>query len=276
MPSSSETSGAAAPSVSAVAWDKSLATRALSPKPTQQRDNLCGPFHAARLLRDAGVSDWNGEPLDQDLVALHAGSVLPDVEIGPQVPPGAENLRDYRFELPRAEHARAGTTLTGLVHAIEKLSDGRLACVPLTGEWNVAAVEQLVPAAREAGARLIANVRTGLFWGSRPPLEALLAVLDGTDVPEPPPADWDAGHFVGLAELVRGRRGSLVLVRDSYPTLGWGGAHLQPPSAVAAALNRGDGRDGGVLAVGRDECAAEIRALAGQLGLHVRMWDNSR
>lgn len=276
MPSSSETVEGASPGVNPGAWDKSFGIRNLSPTSDQQRDNLCGPFHAARLLRDAGVSDWNGEPLDQDLVALHAGSALPDVEIGPQVPPGAENLRDYRFELPRVDHTRSGTTLTGLVHAIEELSDGRLACVPLSGEWSASAVEELVPAAREAGARLIANLRTGHFWGSRPPLEALLAVLDGTEVSEPPPADWDAGHFVELAELVRGRRGSLVLVRDSYPSLGWGGAHLQPPSAVAAALNRGDGRDGGVLAVGGAERAAGIEPLAERLGIQVRMWDNSR
>ena len=40
---------------------------------------------------------------------------------------------------------------------------------------------------------------------------------------DPPPADWDTGHFVELAQLLRGRRGALVLVRDSYPTLGWAG-----------------------------------------------------
>jgi Family of unknown function (DUF6885) len=266
MPSSSEAS----------VWEKNLVMRGNSPPQPQQRDNLCGPFHAARLLREAGVDEWNGEPLDQDVVALAAGSALPEVEIGPQVPPGADNLRDYRFELPRVDHAHAGTRVEGLVGAIEELSGGRLACVPLSGEWTGDVVADLVPVARDAGGRLIANLRTGHFWASRPPLEALVAVLDGTEVAEPPPADWDAGHFVELAELIRGRRGALVLVRDSYPTLGWGGVHLQPPRAVAAALNRGDGRSGGVLVVGPAKAAAEIERLAGRLGLHLRMWDNSR
>ena len=242
----------------------------------QQRDNLCGPFHAARILREIGVTEWEGEPLDQDLVALHAGTALPKVEVGPQVPPGAINLRDYRHELPRVDPASSGTSLRGLVAAIELLSEGQLACVPLSGEWTSAAVEGLLAGVSDSSARLIANVRTGRLWGSRPPLQALLAVLDGEDVAEPPPSDWDTGHFVELMQLVRGRRGALVLVRDSYPSLGWAGVHLQPPVAVAAALMRGDGRGGGVLAVGSGETAAEVEQLSGLLGLHVKMWDNSR
>src|SRR5579859_5474440 len=58
----------------------------------QQRDNLCGPFHAARVLRELGITEWQGERIDQDLVALHADSALPEIEDGPQVPPGATNL----------------------------------------------------------------------------------------------------------------------------------------------------------------------------------------
>lgn len=240
----------------------------------QQRDNLCGPFHAARLLRDAGVIEFEGEPVDQDVVALHAGTALPEVEVGPQVPPGAVNLRDYRFQLPRVEQARAGTRLSGLIAAIEQLSQGRLVCVPLSGDWTGAAVEELLAGAGNSGTRLIANLRTGHFWGSRPPLHALLAVLDGEEVMRPPPAEWDVGHFVELVQLLRGRRGALVLVRDSYPSLGWAGVHLQPPGAVAAALHRGDGRMGGVLAVGPPSAGAQLERLAGDLGIHVKMWDN--
>jgi hypothetical protein len=85
----------------------------------QQKDNLCGPFQAARVLRDAGITSWDGEELDQDLIALRAGTVLPEVEEGPQVPPGAVNFRDYRFDLPRAAPAEAGTSAGGLAEAIE-------------------------------------------------------------------------------------------------------------------------------------------------------------
>jgi hypothetical protein len=104
----------------------------------------------------------------------------------------------------------------------------------------------------------------------------LLAVLDGEEVADPPPADWDVGHFVELTQLLRGRRGALVLVRDSYPSLGWAGVHLQPPNAVAAALMRGDGRGGGVLAVGSSNSAFDAEQLASRVGLEVKMWDNSR
>jgi Family of unknown function (DUF6885) len=249
--------------------------RSASVDERQQKDNLCGPFHAARLLREeAGVTEWDGVPLDQDLVALHAGTLLPDREVGPQVPPGAVNLRDYRFELARADEARVGTTATGLAAALAELSGGRLVVVPVSGGWTAELVERLVVGGRAAGARLIANARTGLLWGSRPPLELLLDALEGRLPADPPAADWDAGHFVELAQLVRGQAGALVVVRDSYPSLGWGGTHLQPPAAVAAALLRGDGRGGGVLAVGGPDEVPGIEELVAELGLATEMWDN--
>ena len=233
------------------------------------------------------MTSADGETVDQDLVALRAGTVLPACgehpahpphAAGPQVPPGAESLVDYRFALPRAEPAVAGTSAPDLAAAIEELSGGALRCVPLSsGAWDGGIVEALVDRARSIDARLIANIRTGRLWGSRPPAELLVAWLDGDDLPEhPPDADWDVGHFVELAALVRGRaRGqALIVVRDSYPTLGWDGHHLQPPDVVAAALRRDDGHGGGVLAVVPGERADEAIALAAELGLDIEMWDN--
>jgi hypothetical protein len=240
----------------------------------QQKDNLCGPFHAARVLRDAGVLSSDGEPVDQDLVALHAGTLLPRRELGPQVPDGAANLTDYRYELGRAEPVAAGTTPAGLAAAIERLSEGALVPVPLSGRWSASVVEGLLEGVGPS-VRLLANVRTGLLWGSQPPVDALLDVLDGAEVPDPPAADWDVGHFVELVQLVHGRGGTLVVVRDSYPNLGWSGVHLQPPDAVAAALTRGDGRAGGVLAVAPPAAAAQVRELARELELACEIWDNS-
>lgn len=236
----------------------------------QQKDDLCGPFHAARVLRDHGVTEFRGEPVDQDLVALQAGTALPASAVDGEVPPGAASRRDYRYELLRADPVKAGTSARALSCAIEEMSGGRLVCVPLSGRWSA----QMVEGVLGLEARLIANVRTGLFWGSRPPLEALLEVLDGNEVSDPPPADWDVGHFVELVALVRGRRGALVVVRDSYPTLGFEGAHLQPAAAVAAALHRGDGRGGGVLAVVTPDEAQPVKRLASELGLETLIWDN--
>jgi len=240
----------------------------------QQKDNLCGPFHAARVLREAGIVSWDGEELDQDLMALESGTVLPEVEEGPQVPPGAVSFRDYRLDLPRAPAAESGTSAGGLARAIEQAAAGALRCVPLRGPWSTAAVERLVEAAPDLGARLLANVSTAPLWGSRPPLEALLAQLDGESPDTPPAPDWEVGHFVELCRLLRGGGGSLVLVVDSYPSLGWMGRHLQPPAALAAALERGDGREGGVLVVAPPESADGVAALAAELGLELALWDN--
>lgn len=256
------------------AWETGPKRRGKPSITHQQRDHLCGPFHAARMLRDAGIAEWQSEPLDQDLVAVHAGTALPEAELGPQVPAGAAGLGEYRFELPRVEPARSGTSARGLAAAIEKLSGGALSCVPIAGPWSARAVTGLMDAVALFDVRLLANLRTGRLWGSRPPLEALVAVLDGQAVAEPPPPEWDVGHFVELEQLLRGRRGELVLVRDSYPTLGWGGVHLQPPSALAEALARGDGHEGGILVVGPPPAAGEMRRLAVPLGLEVRIWNN--
>jgi Family of unknown function (DUF6885) len=221
------------------------------------------------------VSSSAGEVLDQDLVALRAGTVLPAREDGPQVPPGAVSFTDYRHPLPLVEPELSGTSADDLGDAIEELSDGRLRCVPLSGTWDGAIVERVVESAASLGARLIANVRSGRLWGSRPPAELLLAWLDGRELPAPPPAaEWDVGHFVELATIVRGRARALIVVRDSYPTLGWTGHHLQPPETIAAALRRDDGHGGGVLAVLAPERVADTVALAAELGLDTAMWDN--
>ena len=74
--------------------------------------------------------------------------------------------------------------------------------------------------------------------------------------------------------LIRGPRGSLVLVHDTYPSLGWDGYHLQPPRTIALAMLRGDGRQGGILAVVPRDQAAAVTATAVELGLEVAVWDN--
>jgi hypothetical protein len=228
------------------------------------------------MLRDAGVI------VDQDVVAARAGTVLPRDWRGgvgssaSSVPPGAESWTDYHVELPMAEMESSGTQPAGLAAAIEEMSRGALAVVPArSAAWTSSAVSGLVSRGTSLGARLLANIRTGRLWGSRPPAALLLAELEGGEPPgPPPPADWDVGHFVELVGLMRGRAGELVLVRDSYPTLGWDGHYLQPPRVLADALQRGDGRAGGVLLVVPGERRADAAGIAGELALDVEMWDN--
>jgi hypothetical protein len=228
----------------------------------QQKDNLCGPFCVARILN-----------LDQDAVAVAAGTRLPHPSPHPSVPRGAQSFTDYRCELPLASERESGTSAQGLLRAIDTMSDGAMKGVPIRGQWSAGRVEALVDQAPAAGARLLANVRTGSLWGSHPTAEQLLAELGGEEVAGPR-ADWDVGHYVELTMLVSGHRGSLVVVHDTYPSLGLDGYHLQPPRAVAAALLRGDGREGGVIAVVRAGQTEAIEAMARELGLEVGAWDN--
>ena len=194
----------------------------------QQMDNLCGCFWASLALRAAGID------ADQEAVALEAGAILPGGDPLTHVAPGATPRNDYRVELPhgrRSGHGRHGRAAAGRG---DRPHLGRLA----RGDRGGGAVVR-----RDASPRcstspvrrrvLIANLRTGLFWGSRPDPGVVLDHLSGGD-PEPPPADWDVGHFVELATLVRGPGGSLVVVRDTYQELGLAGA----PRAAARARRR--------------------------------------
>jgi hypothetical protein len=239
----------------------------------QQKDYLCGPFWAARVLTDAGITAWDGEPINEDLIALRAGTTLPDVRGDGDVPPGATSKTDYRYPLPISAVEESGTSAKGLLRAITNGSAGMLHAIPIRGRWTAERVARLVADAPPLEARLIANVRTGALWGSRSSAEDVLAELAGAER-EGPPSEWDTGHFIELAMLVRGPRGSLVIVRDSYPSLGRDGTYFQPPRVVAAALLRGDGREGGVLAVVPRARATEMLAVVSDRGLEVGVWNN--
>jgi hypothetical protein len=239
----------------------------------QQKDNLCGPYCTARVLIESGITTWDGEPIDEDLIAMRAGTVLPDANTLVSTPPGAVSRTGYRYELAVAPVERSGTSAASLVQAVESASGGKLACVPIRGGWTAERVEGLVSAAPSLQARLIANLRTARLWGSRPSLEVLRDELAGRPVPDPA-ADWDVGHFVELEMLLRGPERSLVVVRDTYPALGWGGRHVQPPRVLAAALARGDGREGGILAIASSERRGAVNSLVGKLGLETGSWNN--
>jgi hypothetical protein len=233
----------------------------------QQMDNLCGCFWASLALRASGIA------ADQEAVALEARSILPGGDPQTHVAPGATPRCDYRVDLPLAEvPATAGTAAPPLAAAIERLSDGPLAAIEVAGPWTGEHVCALLDTAA-ADALLIANVRTGPFWGSRPDPAVVLEHLDGGS-PEPPPSDWDVGHFVELAALVRGSGGALVIVRDTYRELGQDGHNLQPPERVAAALRRDDGAEGGVLVVCAAVAADELRGALGGQGFDLHDWDN--
>ena len=232
----------------------------------QQKDNLCGCFWASLVLRTAGVE------ADQDEVAAAAGAILPGGDPRTHVAPGATPRNDYRVEL-RVDPTPGvgGTSALAVARAIERLSGGVLSAIPVAGPWTAESVTTLLAIA--ADATLVANVRTGRFWGSRPDPAAVLAHLRGAQI-EPPPADWDVGHFVNFAALVRGPAADLLVVRDTYQELGLAGHHLQPPDRVAVSLRRDDGHEGGVLAVVGSAGAGALRERLEREGFELRHWHN--
>jgi hypothetical protein len=241
-----------------------------------QRDDLCGAFCAALALRAAGIEHHAGEPLDQDAVALAAGTIVSALSDPETLPIGEHGRRDYRVSLPTvADSAVSGTTPAGLVRAMEELSEGRLAAIPYGGPWTAATLAGIfgVAASLTGPVTLLANVATRHLWGARPRVDQLLDyLLDGAqNGPEP---DWDVGHFVCVVGRIRGPGGSLYCVADTYPSLGSGGVHLQPEEHLARAIERRDMPAGGVIVVASAEDAQAVRSAGAAVGLLESLWDN--
>ncbi len=301
-----------------------------------QRDDLCGAFCGALALRAAGVerfagepdvhaggqiedagerSGHAGEPIDQDAVAVAAGSVVSAHPDAGSLPHGEPGRRDYRLALPFVDDAAvSGTTAAGVVGAIERLAGGALTAIPYSGPWTAGTLDGLfeLVAELERPVALIANLATRHLWGGWARLDQLLDHLYEGEQSGPPP-DWDVGHFVCVFGRVRGPRGTLYGVADTYPALGNGGVHMQPTERLAAAIDRretladrsretrafgagrfGDASEasvpligprfgehprfgqpaGGVVVVLATDDAARVRAGARELGLREEIWDN--
>lgn len=241
-----------------------------------QKDELCGPFGAVLALRAAGV--WRtpgGAPLDQDLVALSAGTVLSPPPRTGSLPPGQRGRDDYRLTLPgAADPTSAGTSAVGVARAIERLSAGTLAVVPVSGQWDPVRLHSLLHRLPAEPVTLLANVATGELAEHRTDPDELARYLDTGDDRTLPAPHWSVGHFVALVGVLDGPAGSLVLVADSYPSLGWDGLHLQPVERLAAALRRTGLPPGGLLLVVPSARRRPVRELVEAVGLRTALWDN--
>jgi len=251
-----------------------------------QRDELCGPFCGSLALRTAELSapaesniSAGARPLlDQDAVALAAGSVI-SAEPDPSILPfGEAGRRDYRLALPSvADSALSGTTVAGLIDAIGELSDGRVQAIPYAGPWTSDTLAGLfdLAAACERPATLVANHATRYLWGTHPRHDQLLDyLLDGAHELGPQP-DWDVGHFACVVARLDGPRGSVYALADTYPTLGLAGLHVQPRERLVPALERPAGpAAGGMIAIVCAEDAPALRAGAESVGLREQLWDN--
>ncbi len=241
-----------------------------------QRDDLCGAFCGALALGAAGLTERDGGPLDQDAVAVAAGSVISGTREDGVLPFGETGRRDYRLEIPEIEDSDlSGTTAAGVQQAIVKLSAGQLRSIALAGPWSAETLEGLFEAAatRKRPVALIANFATHYLWGSHASASELLDyLLDGEQ--QGPAPDWHVGHFACVVGRIAGRGGSLYAIADTYPALGNRGVHMQPAERLAAALERADMPSGGMLAIAFEEDAPALRAAALAAGLHEGIWDN--
>ncbi len=241
-----------------------------------QRDELCGAFCGSLALGAAGVRASGEEPLDQDAVAIAAGSVISREANTGVLPHGEQGRRDYRLALPLVEDADlSGTTAGGLVEALDALSAGSLAAIPYSGPWTSETLGGLfeLAAGLEHPVTLIANLATHHLWGASATLSQLLDYLYDGELSGPPP-DWRVGHFACVVARVHGPGGELYAVADTYPSLGAAGVHMQPRERLAAALERRDMPAGGMIAAVGAADAASVRAGAEALGLREGVWDN--
>jgi uncharacterized protein DUF6885 len=242
-----------------------------------QRDDLCGAFCGALALRAAGIEAHTDAPLDQDAVALAAGSIVSGARDPGTLPHGEPGRRDYRLQIPSIDDPeRSGTTAGGLLDALNALAGGALVSIPYAGPWTAATLDGLfdLAAALEHPATLLANLATHHLWGGNATAAQLLGYLLSGDHASGPPPDWDVGHFACVVGCAHGPGGRLYGVADTYPALGNRGVHLQPRERLATAIAREDKPAGGVIAVVAAEDAAVFRAGAAELGLSEGLWDN--
>jgi hypothetical protein len=241
-----------------------------------QRDDLCGAFCGALALRAAGIDSHHGEPVDQDLLAQAAGTVVSRLRDTASLPAAERGRRDYRLAPPLIDEPGAsGTTAGGLVEGIEGTSDGRLVALPFAGPWTERALEGMfdVAVSLSGAVTLVANLATRHLWGGRPRPDQLLAYLLDGDQSGPPP-DWDVGHFTCVIGRASGPGGHLYVIADTYPSLGSAGVHLQPQERLARALERPGMAAGGAIVVASPADVEAVRAGAAKLGLAERAWDN--
>lgn len=207
----------------------------------QQPDNLCGPYWVSLLLQAYGHLEVT--PVD---VAIAAGTVVPSQGDPSSWLPSQAVSRlgtgyDRILTTPDAE--ASGTSMAGLMRATETLSHGRFCLLPLqTHDWHtgLAQLESLWHAQPDWQVVPLLNVHTQYFWGSKlTPLELYESFAEPSSQARSP-ADWSVGHFAVWVGQMQSRHLCLYTLLDTYPNFGWHGLHVQPPAAIATALQRPD------------------------------------
>ncbi|MEM6256065.1 MAG: hypothetical protein AAF821_24395 [Cyanobacteria bacterium P01_D01_bin.156] len=241
----------------------------------QQPDNLCGPYWISLLLKAYG--DLNVSAIE---VAIAASTILPS-QGNPTdwLPPRATSLQgtDYDRIPTHTDLNICGTSIKGLVHATNTLSQEKFCLIPLqTTDWKtgLSAVLTLCHSHPTWQAIPLLNCHTSYFWGTNLSPFTLISYLQGQPV-SPPAPDWSVGHFNVLIGDIHKDANRLYAILDTYPQFGWQGWHLQPAAAVSQSLQRPQQTSQGGLALFvKAELYSEIKQLITQQGLEISAWDN--
>lgn len=237
----------------------------------QQHDNLCGTYWGAIFLRS------RNHLYTPEQIAQIAGTVLPRCEASDCIPTGAVSRQDYHVSLPMTDQIeQSGTSVLGLIKAIDQLSNSDYCLIPVQAKWSsdqVDAVLSLCLNNSDWNLVPLCNIRTAHLWGAQLPVSDAIAYLSGASI-SPPAADWNVGHFLVLAGTVTGTERRLILACDTYPMFGWQGYHLQSIDAIAAALDRGDGNQGGILLFADVQHKTAIEQELRQQQFTIEPWDN--
>ena len=129
----------------------------------QQHDNLCGTYWGAVFLRSYNYLHT------PEQVAQIAGTVLPICEASDCIPKGAVSRQDYHLSLPMTDQIeQAGTSVSGLIKAIDQLSSGAYCLIPVQAQWSgdqVSAVLSLCQNYPDWNLVPLCNLRTNHLWG---------------------------------------------------------------------------------------------------------------
>ena len=232
-------------------------------KEGEQKENLCGPFAAAYILRGLGFRDHGGNFVDQEYVAYLART---------RIRTGERHL--YRYSLiETSSPIELGTSALGLKLAIEMVSDGKLSAVPIKTSDRASGtalkgedLERLVSYFADFDrVQLILNLNTKyMLFGPELNRKVIAQDLHGLQRREP------VGHFVSCAGFLYGKE-TYFVIRETYRRYG---VQVQPFESILGGLNRNDGREGGILVILPREYEEKITKDLREKGFLPSLWDN--
>jgi hypothetical protein len=266
-------------------------------KELDQKENFCGAFTAAYILRGLGYRTCRNEIVDQDYVAYLARvNVDPsDIEKLRVLKREIESLPEeaarelcgkyrsiwYRFnDLPTTQKPEElGASPEGIIYAIQEVTMSKLKAIPvktfsktdgnLLSKDRMNVLLEILKESEKYGVQAILNLNTKHLLDSEkiPRLSEKLLLRERFEEV----FRDSVGHYVGYAGLIEVDSEPLIIIRETYRRYG---VHLQPAEHVRKALIRGDGREGGIIIIVPFEVEGELKSILLENDFKIEIWDN--